>query len=164
MWGKRTWPLSYTTPDTGDKGYTVSNVECQVFPPKLEHAPGPGIETRSPACQAGVLTTTIPRLSVRGGHERPSHTLPHISPTWQRPIDLQMISGDSLKENAIEPFSRFFACIKYEKAINGNAFPGVPATFVISRKCMPQFLGGNPYFFSENLYQSVSFQHILSET
>ena len=37
----------------------VSNVESQVFTPKIYNMPGPGIEPRSPARQASVLTTTL---------------------------------------------------------------------------------------------------------
>ena len=40
--------------------YTISNVESQVFTPN--NVPGPGSESRSAACQADVLTTTLPRL------------------------------------------------------------------------------------------------------
>ena len=39
--------------------FTISNVESQVFTPKI-NMPGPGIEPRSPACQAGMLTSALP--------------------------------------------------------------------------------------------------------
>ena len=48
---------------TVHKTYTVSNVESQFFHLKY-NLRGPGIEPRMTACQADVLTTTLPRLSI----------------------------------------------------------------------------------------------------
>ena len=42
--------------------YTISHVDSQGVTPKIQHTRS-GIEPTSPASQAGVLTTTLPRLS-----------------------------------------------------------------------------------------------------
>ena len=49
---------SHDHPATSD---TVSNVESQVFTPNIT----PGIEPRTMACQADVLTTTAPLVALR---------------------------------------------------------------------------------------------------
>ena len=45
--------------------YTVSNVESQVSHLKYDMS-GPGIEPRTMACQADVVTTTLPCVSLWG--------------------------------------------------------------------------------------------------
>ena len=50
-----------------DHRYPIPNVESQVFTPNITYLVRSGIKPKSPACQAGMLTTTPLRLSVFGG-------------------------------------------------------------------------------------------------